>query len=297
MNLRSLLRQPVFTVALHDDEARWTLGRGGHVTGAGRVALAPGLINDGVVVDPAAVGQALRDAADFPGSVRMQTVVALPAARSVFRQIDVPHVEGKQFDEFVNREIRRELPMVAEHTHVSWRVADSNNGTARVVIIGVARDVLDSHVMALQEAGLAPVSADLRVISAARAVGRPSVVIAHIEDQEVELGVFDDGLPSIVRFVAMAAPCGDPAWTDQLTQELNRALKFVRDTRRDDTGQTASTPIVLVGAAARMTGVSDAIAQATGHPMMTPSFAGGLPEPDALRFAANIGAGMKDLAA
>jgi hypothetical protein len=149
----------------------------------------------------------------------------------------------------------------------------------------------------LQEARLAPVSADLRVISAARAVGRASVVIAHMEDQEIELGVFDNGIPSIVRSVAMSAPCGDPAWTDQLTQELNRALKFVRDTRRDDAGKNATTPICLVGAAARISGAADAIAEATGHPIMTPSFSDALPAADGLRFAANLGAAMKDLAA
>ncbi len=297
MNLRSLFRQPVLTIALHDGEARWTLGRGDLITGAGRVMLAPGLIDDGVVNDTAAVGRALREAPDFPGNARMQTVAALPAARSVFRQIDVPHVEGKPFEEFVAREIRRELPMVGEHTYVSWRGAGSVAGTARVFVIGVARDVLDSHVTAMQEAGLAPVAADLRVISAARAVGRASVVIAHIEDQEVELDVFDDGVPSIVRFVPMTAPCGEPAWIEQLTQELNRALKFFRDTHRDDAAGTASMPICLVGAAARMAGVGDAIVQATGHAMMTPSFASVLPEADALRCAANLGAAMKDLAA
>jgi Tfp pilus assembly PilM family ATPase len=297
VNLRSLLRQPVLTVALHDREARWTLGRGERISGIGRVILAPGLIDDGVVNDTGAVARALREAPDFPGTARMQTVAALPAARAVFRRIDVPHVDGKAFDEFVTREIRRELPMVAEHAYVSWRVAESAGGTARVFIVGVARDVLDSHINALQEAGLAPVSADLRVISAARAVGRPTVVIAHIEDQEVELGVFDHGLPSIVRFVAMTAPCGEQAWVDQLTQELNRALKFFRDTRRDDSNMTSTIPICLVGAAARSAGLSEAIIQATGHETMTPSFAFQLPAPDALRFAANIGASMKDLAA
>jgi Tfp pilus assembly PilM family ATPase len=227
----------------------------------------------------------------------MQTVAVLPAARSVLRQIRVPCVEGKAFDEFVEREIRRELPMVAEHTYVSWRAGSSEEGTANVFIIGVARDVLDSHVAALQEGNLAPVSADLRVISAARAVGRGTVVIAHIEDEEVEMGVFENGVPSIVRFVAMSAPCGDPAWIDQLTQELNRSLKFFRDSRRDDTGATASIPICIVGAAARVSGVAEAIARATGHDMMRPSFSVDLPESEGLRFAANFGAALKDLAA
>jgi Tfp pilus assembly PilM family ATPase len=298
VNIRSLLRQPVLTIALYTDEARWTLGRAGRITDAGRVPFATGLVTDGVVADPAAVAHALRDA-EFPCSSRMQTVVALPAVRSICRQLEVPHVAGKAFAEFVEREIRRELPAVADHSHLSWQVAKSANGTARVFIIGVARDVLDSHIAAIETAGLAPVSADLRVIAAARAVGRNTVVLAQVEDHDVELAVFNGGVPAIIRSVALRAPCGDATWTDELAQELNRALKFYRDSRHEDAGGPPSAiPICLTGAAARIEGLATAIAAATGHEVVAPVLDAAVPgRSDPLRFAANVGAAMKDLAA
>lgn len=298
MNLRSLLRQPVLTVAFHDTEARWTLGPAQRVKSAGSVPLPHGMVADGVIAEPAAVARVLREADDFPGTWRMQTVAALPAQRSVFRMIEMPHIRGKGFDEFASREIRREMPMVAENTHVSWQLVDAADGTARVLVVGVARDVLDSHVAALQAAGLTAVSADLRIIAAARSIGRPHAVIVHLEDQDVELGAFDNGVPTIVRYVAMSALCGEPDWVEQLTQELNRALKFYRDSHREDTNQTATLPICLVGGAARLGGLADAIAGATGHAVLTPALALDVPvKQDSLRFAANIGAAMKDLAA
>jgi Tfp pilus assembly PilM family ATPase len=298
VNLRSLLRQPVLTVAFHETEARWTVGRGRRISSAGRVRLVPGMIVDGVIAAPADVAALLHDDAFFAGTGRMQTVAVVPAQRCIIRQIDVPHVTGKAFDEFVVREIRRELPMIGEHTHVSWRVVDTAEGTARVFVVGVARDVLDSHIDTLKEVGLTPMSADLRVIAAARSVGRPRVVIVHLEDQEVELGVFERGTPSIVRVVSMTAPCGEPAWTDQLTQELNRALKFYRDSQRHSGEDAATIPVCIVGGAARVAGVADAIRSATGHEVVGASPGIELPPAqDALRFAANVGAAMKDLAA
>lgn len=296
MNIRAILRQPVLTIAFYDEEVRWTLGRGASISGAGRVALPPGIVSDGVVVDAAALARSVRES-EFPGNSRMQTVLALPAVRSVFRQMEIPHVQGKAFNEFALREIRRELPTVADHTYVNWRLAESSDGKARIFIIGVARDVLDSHLKAVEELGLTPVSADIRVIAAARAVGKPTVVVAQIEDQEVEIAVFTSGLPSIVRSVAMRAPCGEPDWTEELTQELNRALKFYRDSRRDDTGATA-IPICVAGGAARVPGITAAIAQSTGHEVTFPTLTATLPgAADPLRFASNVGAAMKDLAA
>jgi Tfp pilus assembly PilM family ATPase len=297
MNIRSLLRQPVLTVAIHEREARWTLGRGGRIAGLGRVMLPAGLIDDGLITDVGAVARALSEAGDFPGTGRMQTVVALPAARSVFRQMQLPHVQGKAFAEFVAREIRRELPMVADNTYVSWRLIDAVDGIAQIFVIGVARDVLDSHVAALEQAGLAPISADLRVIAAARAIGRPTVVVAHIEEREIELGVFHAGVPSIVRFAAITAPPHDPAWAGQIGQELSRALKFLRDTRRDQGAEGNDMPVYLVGAGARTPGIAEEIARTLENPVLPATLSDALPEPEALRFAANLGAAMKDLAA
>ena len=297
MNIRSILRQPVLTLAIHDLEARWTLGRRGHIARSGRVPLPPELVDDGVVRDPAAAAAALMASPGFHGSARMQAVVALPAQRSVFRQLELPALRGAQFGELVEREIRREMPMLADNAYVSWKRTGTNDGKAQVFVVGVARDVLDSHIETARAAGLQPLAADLRIVAAARAVGEADCIIAHTESNEIEIGIFRDGVPSIVRHVVMTSPDGDEAWGAQLSEELARTLKFYRDSHRDDE-VVPRLPICFVGGVAQRAILAERLTASTGHEVaLPPLLLEVVPEAEAACFAANVGLAVKELAA
>ncbi len=297
MNLRRLLRQPLLTVAFHEREVRWTIGPIGAIASSGYVPLPPGMVNDGVVIDSQAAGMVLRESPGFAGNGRMRVAIALPAQRSVFRQLEIPILPRKQFNELVEREIRRELPTVVENAYVSWQRTGERDGNALVFIVGVARDVLDSHAAAAWAAGLRPQSADLRVIAAARAVGAVDSIIAHVEDLEVELGIFRDGIPWIIRNISMSSPCGEPAWTEQLSAELGRTLKYFRDSHREDT-TIDGVPVSFVGGAARFAVMAAEISASTGHAVSMPPLRLSVsPEQETAAFASNIGLALKDLAA
>lgn len=298
MNLRSLTRQPILTLAIHRSAARWSVGPQGAISASGAVALPPRLVDDGVVTDPHALAQLLRQSA-FAGSGRMRTRLALPAQRSVFRQLSVPPVKGSAFDEMVEREIRREMPMLGDNAYVSWtRAGDATNSTsAAVFVVGVARDVLDLHLASARAAGLHVVSIDLRTIAAARAVNQPDAIIVNVEDDEIEISIFARGVPAIVRYVAMAAAPAEPAWSDQLAEELARTLKFYRDSHRDDE-VVARLPITFVGGAAPAAMLAAQVPAATGQEIAMPPLRITLqPERDSIVYAANIGLAMQELAA
>jgi len=297
MNLRSLLRQPVLTIAFHATGVRWTVGGRGRVASSGRVPLPPGSLSDGVVLDPAAAGRVLHDADGFRGRGRMQVALALPAQRTVFRVLEVPPVKGKQFGELVTREIRREMPMMPENAYVSWKRMPDRDGTAIVFVVGVARDIVDSHAAAAKAAGLHPQSADLRIIAAARAVGETDCVIASVEDDEAEIAIFRDGVPIIVRHVDLPLDGDESVWTRQLAEELARTLKFYRDTHRDDE-LADRLPITFVGDAARRATAGPEIREQTGRDVQMPALRLiTTPDQDTIGFAANVGMALKDIAA
>ena len=297
MIIRSLLRQPVLTVSFHQSDVRWTLGGRGRISSSGRVDLPEGSLSDGVVIQPAVAGRLLREAPGFPGRGRMQVALALPAQRTVFRVLELPAVSGKQFGELVEREIRRELPNIGDNAYLSWTRLADRDGRASVFIIAAARDVLDSHTAAARAAGLHPQSADLRVIAAARAVGQPDCVIASVEEDEAEVAIFRDGLPSIVRHIDMAPHLGEDEWVRQLAEELARTLKYYRDTHRDDE-LAEDLPITFVGDAAPRAMFSPEIRELTNRDIAMPPLRLVLsPEKDTISFAANVGLALKDIAA
>ena len=297
MNLRTLLRQPVLTVAFHPLGIRWTVGQRGRVSASGRVPLPAGSLVDGVIAEPDVAGRTLREAPSFRGKGRMQVALALPAQRTVFRVLELPPLKGKQFSELVAREIRREMPMMSDNAYVSWKRMPDREGIAVVFVVGVARDVVDSHVAAARAAGLHPQSADLRIIAAARAVGQADCVMACVEDDETEIAIFRDGMPGVVRHVDLVANADGAEWARQLAEELTRTLKFYRDTHRDDE-LAGQLPITFVGDAAPRAMLAAEIREMTGRELEMPPLRLVLtPEQDTVGFAANVGLALKDIAA
>jgi Tfp pilus assembly PilM family ATPase len=225
-----------------------------------------------------------------------RVIVALPAQRSVFRQIEVPALRGKHLGELIEREVRREMPMLAENAHVSWTIAGERRDAVSVFVVGAARDVLDSHVAAVRAAGMAPEAVDLRVLAAARSIGAEDAIVANVEDTEVEIAILRSGIPSIIRHVAMVSDSSD-AWNDQLASELARTLKFYRDSHRDD-DVVAHLPISFVGGAARRAILAEQVTAATGNPVAMPPLRIQLsPEDQTISYAANIGLALKEIAA
>jgi Tfp pilus assembly PilM family ATPase len=206
-------------------------------------------------------------------------------------------VKPSQLANLVEREIRRELPMLSENAYVSWKaIPDDGTGPQRVFVVGTARDIMDSHVAAAKAAGLHPQSADLRVIAAARAIGEADVVIAGVEDDEAELAIFRDGLPAIVRHITLGAMGGEAEWGRQLAEELTRTLKFYRDTHRDDERAT-TLPIRFVGDAAAKALRSQDVADVTGEAAAAHLRLVVANDGNDLGLAANVGLALKDMAA
>jgi Tfp pilus assembly PilM family ATPase len=296
MNLRRILRRRVLTVAFHQHEVRWTLGARGQIDTIGSAPLPEGLVQDGVISDPERGAAILISSA--PPSLRFtRIVVAIPAQRSVFRLIEVPGVKASQLDELIEREIRREMPMLADNAHVAWSIAGERPGHVAVFVVGAARDVLDSHVAAVRATGLEPEAVDLRVIAAARAIGQENLVVANVEEDETEIAILQSGIPSVIRHIAMSGK-SDEAWNDQLAAELARTLKFFRDSHRDD-DTISALPISFVGGAARRAILgADAVTASTGADVAMPPLVTQLdPEDQTVRYAANVGLALKEAAA
>ena len=296
MNLRSLLRRPVLTLAIHDREARWTLGRGGAITASGTAALPPRCLDDGRIADAPTVSYALRESAGFPGRGGPNVIVGVPAQRAIVRRLELPPLRGKQLDELIDREIRREMPMLGENTYLAWKRSETEPNRVTVSVVAVARDVLDSHVGVTRAIRLKPLAGDLRIIAAARAGGQTDCVIAHVEDAELEIGIFRDGIPSVVRFVHLSA-ADDLAWLDQIAEELNRTIKFYRDSHREDVAVN-TLPISLVGGAALRAALDGRVAGACGRSVVIPRLVVPLRgQTEAARFAVNVGLALKKEAA
>jgi type IV pilus assembly protein PilM len=153
-------------------------------------ALTPGLVRDGVVVDPDGLARDLRALFSehrFGKRVR----VGLAAPRTVLRVIDLPPLEERDVRAALRMQAQESIPMPLDRAVLDYQtvgLVDTPVGRRlRVVVVATERDGVDRLLEAVRRAGLKPVGIDLSIFALIRALRShaPSdgpVLYAHLGD-------------------------------------------------------------------------------------------------------------------
>ena len=289
-----LLSQSVTTLHIEGDSVRLLTVRDGQVAEWGMVPLEPGLVRDGVVADPQALGERIKSLLAGHNVSKRSIVAGLSGQRCVPRLLDFPHMDLRLLNEAVPREMKRELPVPLEEMHLSWQVIRRENGNVRVFALGVPRDSLDPQVESIRLAGGSLLSMDIKPLALVRAVGRSEALIADLEPDSLDIIVVRDGIPAAIRTVSLRGET--EAVEDnvrRLGEELARAVKFYSDTHPEEPLQP-STPAYLTGSLADEVARSGVIETAVGRtvePLAPPvQYPGDLP---VAAFMVNIGLALK----
>ena len=148
-------------------------------------ALEPGIVRDGEVVEPEALGAVLRDLfAEHKLDKRVRIGVA--NQRVVVRHLLLPPItDGKQLATAVRFMAADELPMPIDQAvldHVVLGPVETPEGPrTRVMVIAARRSMIDSLLAAAQAAGLRPEGIDLAAFAMIRALGaRDQAATLHL---------------------------------------------------------------------------------------------------------------------
>lgn len=150
---------------------------------AAGMALPPGVLRDGEVVDVEALAEALRElfrAHKLGKKVRL----GVATQRIVVRTIDLPPLENaKELDAAVRFQAQDHIPMPLEQAvlaHQPLGIVDTPDGPrTRVVLVAARRDVVERMHAAARAAGLRPVGIDLAAFAMIRALhdGSPGTTL------------------------------------------------------------------------------------------------------------------------
>ncbi len=219
---------------------------------AATVALEPGVVRDGEVVDSAALTTALRELfAEHKLDKRVRVGVA--NQRIVVRHLLLPMITGaKEIAAAVRFQAGYELPMPIEQAvldHVVLGPVETDEGERmRVLVVAARRDVVEQLLDAVRAAGLAPVGIDLSVFALARALGRHAgdectvhLAIGGI----VNLAVVHEGECLFTRVIGggVEAMALELAEREEITAEEARAALHGVDLRKRSAPATA--PLAL----------------------------------------------------
>jgi type IV pilus assembly protein PilM len=140
--------------------------RNGYVVNcAGSTPTPVDAIKQGVVDDRLAVAEALRSLLDTLRITTPWAVAAVAGPTVVVRQVSLPMMPEGQLRKSINWEARNHISFPVEDSTVSFQILGTTtvDGTPQmdVMLVATPRELVDSRVEALEQAGLEPIAVEL----------------------------------------------------------------------------------------------------------------------------------------
>ena len=297
-NMRLSLRssQETVTVNIEERSLRLLTVKGGEVQKWGQVPLGAGLVENGLIRDPAQVGLALdtlfgEQKAPKKGVITSLTVIGLGSTSQI---LDLPKMRPNLLANAVSREARRAMPVPVEELYLSHQVIGEEGDMQQVYVLGAPRDLVDAHITAFQMAGIQLGAMDLKPLALVRAVNQRNAVIADLEDESFHVIVVRDAIPDITRSAVLHREALDPQQkARRLLEEIIRTIDFYNHSHPDQL-LDSSVPVFLTGELTSIPSVKEIIKAEMGYPIEMPkpplAYSEDLPLP---RFMVNIGLALK----
>ncbi|MEA3460003.1 MAG: pilus assembly protein PilM [Chloroflexota bacterium] len=264
-------RKPEETVTLNIecDSIRLLVVKGKEVQKWGNLELEPGLVEEGLIVNPAAVGLGIKSLLTSQGASGKGVVISLTGLRAIPRFLDLPDMPQHQLEEAIKREAKREMPLSLDDLYLSWQVTSKVGDKQHIYLLGVPRNMVDAHIRALQAAGARPLAMDIKPLSLTRAVNKEKAIIADLEADTLDVIVVVDCIPAIMRSFALRRELSPSEKVDRLADELMRTVDFYNNSRTESPlGST--TTVYVMGALMGERPLRNSLAKRIDRPIEVP---------------------------
>ena len=281
-----------------DSSAIWVLvAKGRQLRKWANMPLEPGMVKDGVIQDEDAVASKVRDLWKKQRIGRRRVVAGISGINCLYRLIALPELSASILPEAVKREASRTLGVPMEQLHLSWQTLPSIRDETLVYLAASPKNSVDSVISTLRKAGLDPYLMDLKPLAMARVATEPKAIIIDLQPASFDVVVTVEGIPHVVRSLALAPESSLEEKLPVVKGELDRAITFYNSSHADKPIEP-SVPLLVCGELAQqedawnlLLGRQSRPVQALPLPMETPKdFPPG-------QYVANIGLAIKELLA
>lgn len=147
------------------------------VVSYGAIGLPPDAIVDGEIQQPETVQAAILDLLNRVGPKKIKSrnvICSLPETKEFLRILTLPKMSPSDTAEAIRWEIEANIPLTLDQVYYDWQILDhsftADSGKMSVLVIVVARDVVDSFVQMLESCGLVPIGLETESVAQARAL-------------------------------------------------------------------------------------------------------------------------------
>lgn len=198
------------------------------VTSFGSVPLALGSVVDGDILKEDVVIQAIQNIMEktTPSPIRTKKVIcSLPETKAFLRIIGLPEMSPEEVREAIKWEIEANLPLTLDQVYYDYQVLEKRlipeKGKMSVLVVAVARNMVDQFHAVLEKAGLEVVGFETESIAQARSLldehdENKTRLIVDIGDRRTSFLVAIGNTPCFTSSV----PLSSQMITDAISKEM-----------------------------------------------------------------------------
>ncbi len=272
--------------------------KGNRVAKWGSLALANGMVKDGLILQPPAVGEAIASLFKSTKIPKEKVITSLDGLSFTYRFLNMPRMKPVLLDEAIRLAAKKEISLPQEELYLSWQPLPGQGEEQSYFVLGVPRNFVDALAETLKIAGIEPYLMDLQGLALARAASRRDAIVVNLEPDCFDIVFIAEGLPAVIHAIS---PRSEGATLEdnvkRLADELTKTAAFYQS-RHPESALGPETPLLLTGDQAMVTPASGLLQSEIEYPVeaLTPpvDFPPGLP---VASYAANIGLALKKMPA
>ncbi len=257
------------TLNISSQSLKITAGRNALIEKWGTLAVAPGLIKDGLILEPDAIGKQLKTYFENEYLQSNNVVVSLSGASYVYRLLRLPHLPPKRLREAIERATQKEVNLDLADLYIDWDIVGDKDGETEVFVTGIPRRSIEALIQALSTAKIKPLRVELSSLALAKAANQFETVLVNLEPECFDIVIISGGIPVTLHSIlprTRGANLEDQIM--QFTDELTRTIDFYNLTHKENT-ITPGASLVLSGSLAVDTASAESIHKVLGYNVFT----------------------------
>jgi len=278
------------TLNIESSDIRYLVVRGKQILSWGSIPLESDLVRQGSVSNRGELSSAINNLFTEKKLPRNGVISSLPGIRSVLRLFRLPKMKPSLLNEAIQHEAEREMPVPLDELYLCRQLLSAKDAEQQFFVLGVPKEILDSEVKTLAQAGIRPDVINLKPLALVRAVNKKEALIIDLEPDTFDILVVAGGIPAIIRTVTskgtgMILEDRVP----QLRDELARTMEFYNSSH-PEMPLDPMTPIILTGILADDPAARESVGTATNGPVELIEPPGSFPPGFPIgQYAVNIG--------
>ena len=192
----------MITLNIEDTSIKVMVINRGRIKTAVMSNLEPGLVEDGLIVNKAAVSQQIKDIWSTYSITEKKVVACVSGLHSIYRWVKIPKLPKPLIAEAAKRELLRVLPVSIDEIYLSWQSVPTQNDENMLSFVGLPRNTVDALLDTLHEAGIECKVMDVKPLAMAGIADDSDAIVVDVQPVCFDIAVMINGIPELIRSIS-----------------------------------------------------------------------------------------------